>query len=76
LNWKEKSNLQKNSKQKQKSKELGSNLKKKNQDYGSNDEIENKLNFYKIAKNQNKKSKHWGSNLKCHKIRGQTLIFF
>jgi hypothetical protein len=38
----------------------------KNQDYGSNDEIENKLKFDKIFKNQNLKSKHLGHNVKYH----------
>jgi len=38
----------------------------KNQDYGSNDEIENKLKFDKIFKNQNLKSKHLGRNVKYH----------
>jgi hypothetical protein len=45
-------------KTKTKIKRIRIKFEKKNQDYGSNDEIENKLNFYKIAKNQNKKSKH------------------
>ena len=33
-------------------------FKKKNQDYGSQDEIENNLKFDKMNKNQNLKSKH------------------
>jgi len=39
---------------------------KKNKNYESNNEIENELKFDKIDKNQNKKSKHWGSNIKYH----------
>jgi hypothetical protein len=38
----------------------------KNQDYGSNDEIKNKLKFDKRVKNQNLKSKHQGSNFNYH----------
>jgi len=38
----------------------------KNQDYGSNDEIENKLKFDKRVKNQNLKSKHQGPNFNYH----------
>jgi len=41
----------------------------KNQDYGSNDEIEKKLKFDKRNKNQTWKSKHWGPNIKFYKIR-------
>ena len=39
---------------------------KKKQDYGSNDEIKNKLKHDKMIKNQNLKSKHRGHNLKYH----------
>jgi hypothetical protein len=35
-------------------------IKKKNQDYGFNDEIKNKLKFDKGAKNKNLKPKYWG----------------
>jgi hypothetical protein len=38
----------------------------KNQDYGSNYEIENKLKFDKRVKNQNLKSKHQGPNFNYH----------
>jgi len=41
---------------------------KKNQDYGSNDEIKNKLKFDKNIKNKNFKPKHWGPKTKYHKI--------
>jgi hypothetical protein len=43
-------------------------IKKKNQDYGSNDKIKNKLKFDKNIKNKNLKPKHWGPKTKYHKI--------
>jgi len=51
---------------------------KKNQDYGFNDEIKNKLKFDKGAKNKNLKPKFWGSKPKIPsniELNSQIKIF-
>jgi hypothetical protein len=68
IKLKRKIKLTKESKTKKKYQENEDQIWKKikNQDYGSQDEIENNLKFDKMNKNQNLKSKHWGSDFKYH----------
>jgi hypothetical protein len=68
IKLKRKIKLTKESKTKKKYQENEDQIWKKikNQDYGSQDEIENNLKFDKMNKNQNLKSKHWGPDFKYY----------